>query len=245
MRAGTTSNVARLRYDVVQREPNVIINPYRFASGGSALPIPEDGLMAWYKLDEGSGTTANDSSGRGNTLTIDSSAYWSTYGLRTSSLIFENITLSDLVMTGPQTIIAFLRKTADHDTREWAERIARSHVDNPSKIKITNKYTSSSGVLCEIFTETTGVKVSANRINAGGNISDFYLAGFRFDTYYLTANRNLYKATATVPDSPQNIKQGDVRSFDIGQYQNYTRDLIFYNRYITDTELEQIHTELI
>ncbi len=44
----------------------------------SGINYITNGLMAWYKFDEGSGTTANDSSGNGNTGTLINSPTWTT-----------------------------------------------------------------------------------------------------------------------------------------------------------------------
>jgi hypothetical protein len=44
-----------------------MINPYRF---GSSLPQPDNALILWWKLNEGSGTSIADSSGNGYNATL-------------------------------------------------------------------------------------------------------------------------------------------------------------------------------
>ena len=56
---------------------------YGVTNGASTVTMPDrvplqNDLLAWYKLDETSGTTANDSSGNNNTGTVNGSAVWNT-----------------------------------------------------------------------------------------------------------------------------------------------------------------------
>lgn len=69
---------------------SMIINPYRFASSSTLL----DGLVGWWKLDEGSGTLAADSSGNGNDGTLlpfSSEPTWIAGRVGAGALSFDGI----------------------------------------------------------------------------------------------------------------------------------------------------------
>lgn len=81
-----------------------------------------DGLVGWWKLDEGSGTTANDSSGQGNTGTLTNGPTW-TSGKRDGSINFDGnndyITVPDtsiLEMSFPFSVSAWINTTTVNNT---------------------------------------------------------------------------------------------------------------------------------
>src|SRR4029079_8294341 len=80
-------------------------------------PVSSD-LVAYWKFDEGSGTTANDSSGNGNTGTLVNGPQWAA-GITGKAVYFDgiddNIGVADsnsLDLTGPYTLSAWVNPTA-------------------------------------------------------------------------------------------------------------------------------------
>jgi len=63
-----TTTGFKLKYDPIKKEAFVYSNDelFEIASGGRSIG---EGLMAWWKMDEASGTVVTDSSGQGNTGT--------------------------------------------------------------------------------------------------------------------------------------------------------------------------------
>jgi hypothetical protein len=59
-----------------------------YALGSNTVPVP--GLVCWWKLDEGSGTSATDSSGSGNNGTLVNSPTWTT-GKINGALSFNGV----------------------------------------------------------------------------------------------------------------------------------------------------------
>ena len=70
-----------------------------------ALEGPGSGLVGWWKFDEGSGTTAADSSGNGNNGALLNGLEWTTGMNGSGALSFDGV--NDYVMTGPIQSAAF------------------------------------------------------------------------------------------------------------------------------------------
>jgi Concanavalin A-like lectin/glucanases superfamily len=86
-------------------------------AGGSGC-APSSGLVGWWKFDETSGTSAADSSGNGNTGTLQAAASW-TAGKINGALYFNGttqfVTASDsasLDLAGSWTVSAWVNLTA-------------------------------------------------------------------------------------------------------------------------------------
>jgi hypothetical protein len=82
--------------------------------GPDALPIPIPNLIAWWKLDEGSGSTTMDSSGHGHAATLANGPAW-VPGRFGDGLSFDGIddqvyagTSADLDLTSSFTITAWI-----------------------------------------------------------------------------------------------------------------------------------------
>jgi hypothetical protein len=64
--------------------------------GSPGEDFPVDGLLAYWKLDEGSGTTTSDSSGSGHTGTLTSSNIWTSSGKINSAIEADGSNYVDL-----------------------------------------------------------------------------------------------------------------------------------------------------
>jgi hypothetical protein len=60
------------------------------AMGPTGIGTPTSGLVGWWKLDDGSGTSAADSSGTGNTGTLQNGPTWTTSGEIGGALTFAS-----------------------------------------------------------------------------------------------------------------------------------------------------------
>ena len=84
-----------------------------------SLPGVPPSLVAWWKLDDGSGTTAVDSSGNGNTLTLNNTYSWNAVGKIGGDIAFSDGSgyglapvSSILQITGSLTLTAWINMTA-------------------------------------------------------------------------------------------------------------------------------------
>ena len=89
-------------------------NPSAEASASFSQATISSGLVAYWKFDEGSGTSVADSSGNGNTGTLTSGPVW-TAGIAGNALYFDgiddNVTVLDsnsLDLSGPFTLSAWV-----------------------------------------------------------------------------------------------------------------------------------------
>jgi hypothetical protein len=91
---------------------------------------PDPSLVGWWKLDEGSGTTANDSSGNGNNGTINGTPTWVTAGKLGGALQFNgtntyiNVGNGTSLQMRDALTIAFWIKTSAFTTT-WAAVISK------------------------------------------------------------------------------------------------------------------------
>ena len=86
----------------------------QLAQVASTLEGPGAGLVGWWKFDEGSGTTATDSSGNGNNGTLVNGAAWTTDSkVGGGAMSFDGVddkinTGSDFISTSPLTVSAWI-----------------------------------------------------------------------------------------------------------------------------------------
>ncbi len=95
------------------------------SGGGGSFLLSSSSLVGWWEFDEGSGTTATDSSGSGNTGTLTNGPVW-TNGVADFSLSFDatndfvNVThASTIDITGPFTISTFARFASLSTPNGW------------------------------------------------------------------------------------------------------------------------------
>ena len=110
----------------------------RGGSGGTTLEPA--GLIAYWRFNEGNGTTVADSSGNGQSLTISSNNGWTTFGHQDDAFAFDGASDVASVMpqqgqpllaypTVPLTFLAWIRPASSAAARPFATAVARSHED--------------------------------------------------------------------------------------------------------------------
>jgi hypothetical protein len=105
----------------------------------NTLPAP----LAYYQFEEGSGTTANDSSGNGYTGTLSGTVSYSTSGMPGDALNFTSGTVNlgsptGLNISGKITLSAWIKPTSSSGTQDI---IGRSYTSSPSaetELRIAN-----------------------------------------------------------------------------------------------------------
>jgi hypothetical protein len=100
-------------------EPSTDATP----DGGSSPPDPD--LVGWWKLDEGSGTAANDSTGYGNHGELKLGAAWLNAGKYGSAIAFDGVSGSISVTRHPSINPSFRASVA------FFVRIEDDAQDNP------------------------------------------------------------------------------------------------------------------
>lgn len=113
---GPAGNEGDLIYNNVSRVTQYCDGTNWVATGRN---IPISGLVGWWNLDEGSGTTAADSSGNGNTGTLVNSPPWTTSGKINGALTFSGATqyldagdTASLRLAGSWTIAGWVNLSA-------------------------------------------------------------------------------------------------------------------------------------
>src|SRR5439155_4513515 len=111
-------------------------NPSAEVSASFTQAITSSGLVAYWKFDEGTGTTAADSSGNGNTGTLVNGPVW-TAGIAGNALYFDgiaaNVTVLDsnsLDLSNSFTLSAWVNPTVAQNnfTAALAKNSASEHV---------------------------------------------------------------------------------------------------------------------
>jgi Concanavalin A-like lectin/glucanases superfamily len=87
-------------------------------SAGGTATSTTNGLVGWWNLDEGSGTTAYDSSGKNNTGTLINGASWTTSGYINGAVSFDGVSNQDVQTTytgalGDFTVCAWFKSSND------------------------------------------------------------------------------------------------------------------------------------
>jgi len=110
------------------QEAQLLISPPTLgenSGGGGGFLLSSSSLVGWWELDEGSGTTANDSSGSGNTGTLTDGPIW-TNGVAGFALKFDGTNdyvnvahASSIDMTGPFTVSTFARFDSLSSPNGW------------------------------------------------------------------------------------------------------------------------------
>jgi hypothetical protein len=108
----------------------VLLFSMLFQGTGSPVLAEEKGLVGWWKFDEGEGTIAKDSSGKGNDGTIIG-ATWTKKGKSGSALLFDGKSYVDcgndksLDITTDFTIEAWVKRTDYNEAKPKAVTLVK------------------------------------------------------------------------------------------------------------------------
>ena len=214
------------------------------ASGG-AVPVP--GLMAAYGFNEGSGTTVADSSGNGNTGTING-ATWTTAGRYGNALSFNGTTSyvdlgnpASLKLTGSMTWSAWIYATAN--PADDGQIVAKSGDTGGWQLKTspdTGSHTFGVGVSVDGTNQVQRYSNTIRALNTWYHVAGVYNAAARTLDIYVNGVLDNGVLRGAVPaaqyDPAQNVNIGRRSG---GYYFNGTIDEVrIYNRALSVSEIQ-------
>ena len=109
--------------------------------GGGGAPVEPPGLIAYWRFNEGNGTTVADASGNGQAATLSTGGAWTQTGHQGSAVVLDGANEFARFMpqstaqplynfpTVPLTFSAWIRPSVGAAAREFATAVARSHED--------------------------------------------------------------------------------------------------------------------
>lgn len=213
----------------------------------SPYDIPTDGLVAWYKFDEGNGTVVNDSSGNGNHGNASGGMTW-TNGKYNSAGRFDGANDHVTIPTGlvanasELTVIAFVNKTA---YKEYGSFVSDWHSDLKKACFILGYEDPEGTVKFYISTTSTSISTSQTGFTDGWHM----IAGqFSNSQNFLKVWVDL-ESTSVATSAVQLGPGGTYPS--IGRHDsdfrcNATIDqVLIYNRTLSPEEIKQIYYDSI
>jgi hypothetical protein len=222
-----------------------------------ALPIPRTGLMdyskptngdvtnglvLWLKLNEGSGTVANDSSGKGNTGGVVGSPSWSSpNGVILSGSNYIGVSGSNSInMTGSFSISCW----ASAPALSGEQRLISHWGTNPSNQQFLFEF-NNTNVLFAIFTTTAAYNILTSATSLSTNTL-YHLVG----TYDGTTMRAYINSVIDVNTHTSNTAASCTGSLGIGiEGESYSgdpltgkiTDIRIYNRTLSSTEITTLY----
>ena len=153
------------------------------------------GLVGWWKLDDGSGTSAADSSGNSNTGTLDNSPVWTTSGMNGGALTFPGSGAGQDVRAGNP---ASLQITGSITLTAWINAASINPSDADDGIIDKTNFPSNAGYQLKGSQDCTGVSPQDNLVLTIGSGSVFVErcsnTVFQTNRWYFVAG--VYNATA-------------------------------------------------
>ncbi len=218
---------------------------YELGSNLTLSPFNDSGLVGYWKFDEGSGTTAGDSSGNGNTGTLTNGPTWTTGKVGSGALSFDknnsqfvgNIS-NNLQQQGTNdfSILAWVNfKTIDTGGSFAGGGIVGTPTLDPSWLLGIDH----NAVYCYTRDVTNGTLSAAYDVTGNLNLNTYYfLACIRKGSNLKSYLNGILKSTAN--GTPRNVNNSDF--FRIGSaYMGYIDGLIdevrIYNRALSAAEI--------
>jgi PKD repeat protein len=108
------------------------------------------GLVAYYHLDEGSGSTANDASGNGNTGTLENNPYWDVSGPPDASLV------TNAADSGAGTLRSAITSATNGEVITFAPNLSGATITLASTLALNKSFTIDASAL------PGGIQISGN-----------------------------------------------------------------------------------
>jgi len=218
----------------------------RITVQNQATPPPLSGLVAAYSFDEGTGSTLNDSSGRGNHGAIRG-AQWTAAGRYCGALSFNGssdwVTVADqgsLELTGPFTISAWVKPAsvstlAPVAVKERAGGISYGIYSSEGRL-INGLSRAPSAIATVNRTESAATSVSALPVNAWSHLAATFNGGF-LSLYVNGALARSRPARGWLAGGAGPLRIG--ANAVLGQFfQGVVDELRVYSRELSESELQ-------
>jgi len=197
------------------------------------------GLIGWWKFDEGSGTTANDSSGSGYTGTLTNTPTWIPGKIGTNALSFSSAS-SQYVSVGSHTALT----TVPYTETAWVNLINTSTV-----------YPIIGGSAADYYQfriNTGGAPKVIDQVNGNASATStgtvtagvWTLVGFTYDgTNYVFYINGASAGSGTLNSSYLSNSTTQVGGATVlSQYMNgYMDDVRIYNRVLSASDMSQLY----
>lgn len=220
---------------------------------GLTLTSPTNAeLVGWWRLDEGSGTVARDSSGNGNNGTLQGNPQWTT-GMLGGALQFDG---DDYVNCGNQNVLNF--GTGDWTVSAWIKttQTDRGTVfakggDNSGGIRYTlaTHEANANKITLTVDDDTTKIQALGSTVVIDGQW--YHVAAMRRGTTLSVYVNGILDGTNTVPSgynlsgtSQHNALIGAMTAHDTGglikYYIGVIDDVRVYSQALTPDELQSV-----
>ena len=208
----------------------------------------ENGLIGWWKLDEGSGTSAGDSSGSGNNGNLLNGAIW-TQGKIGGGVSFDGV---DDMVSLPNNFSQYLQPTVDTPSASmpsfslsiWVNRIATV---NPLNI-IFGKRGANSGILEGTFYLWSAA--GQRDLSYSSPSNTWYMATMSYDNQTQIAScyvNGVLVGTLNMVGQSFKANLGTIgigKSSDKNQwpFKGIVDDARIYNRALSSSEIQELYT---
>lgn len=245
-RAVSTSEVNQL-YHMGSPEGAIKYNAYyhvlqycngtNWVSAGPVItpPAPVDGLIGWWKFDEGSGSTAADSSAYGYDATLSGGTSW-TSGKSGDALTLDGIsgraqTNADIIMSATASISFWAKTTTSTGDLgvisfgpQW---FCQTDSSNQGKMQ------------CDDYGNGDATVVSNNPINDGAWHHFVFTAAPTSESLYVdgTLDATLANTQGPIPTGPVDFGSGYGGTYFPGSID----DVRIYNRILSSTEVQALY----
>lgn len=208
------------------------------------------GLVGYWSFDEGSGTTANDSSGNGNNGNVVGSVTWVS-GVSGNALSFPAAggnymragTSTSLSITGDVTVAVWVKRTGgDTGYAQLGSKVSNA---GPIAWGLHETYGSSTGNFAPYMIARIGnVEYSAVSPNSLPLNTWRHIVGVRSGTSIILYENGMAVANTTVPSGAMDAN--DLNYFNInndaGSIAAVRDELRVYNRALSDAEIAAIYS---
>jgi len=217
--------------------------PARAGITGNCYPAPSNGLVGWWKLDDGSGLSATDSTGGGHTGTLQAAASWTTVGKINGALTFDGTSQKIDVsnMTGlpkendPQTLSVWFKFANVSDISSGGGLMQLSNLSS-------NKGTNLRFVCCSGTLSVTKYDGTNLAVGSTPTANVWHLATYTWDgtTNMLYIDGVQIGTSTTAPDTAIStvLYIGDDTST---LFKGTIDDARVYNRALSAAEVAQIY----
>jgi len=225
------------------------LDPARYETGDKpTLPVPINGLVGYWKMDEGGGTNTVDASGYGNSGTLSASATWQA-GKLNQAVKFDGFSSNDYVDVGLSQII----NPAKFTLAAWISPADVSGLYNYIFSNARDCCGSYNGIEMRITTNNlNGAIWNGGKAEITSNTTIANNSGWRFVAYsydggflklYIDGILDKSSGTALGVGSPASFgsyigRMGSGAQYD---FNGGIDDLRVYNRALSDQEIRTIY----
>ena len=237
-------------------QSDMYCNGGEWVSMGGPVGNTTTGLVGWWKLDDGSGTSAADSSGNGNTGTLFNTPTWTTSGMNNGALTFsatgEHVDAADvasLEISGSWTVATWVNPSALPSAGNTAALLAKYASGPANYLLLINNGYQCAGLGWSVGFDSSDHNNHYDCVASSISVGTWYhvvgVWNSSSSNIYLYVNGQLI-GTANESETPAS---GSGSTFQIGEnnggsswFNGTLDDVRVYNRALSATDIETLYT---